>query len=235
MEVRPEPVNDGETPRPGCANSLSRGRDGRPNPVAAMTMKTRKGKRDWTVDNNAEGAFEDALDEFLSREEVLDGWKAHRRALDADDVDAQGLYRLIAADRGETLPQTTLDALKQLDYDSWSVPNPETLAWARELKAAGFRIGILTNMPTGFIPWFDRCAHDFRALADAEVISGVERITKPKPEIYALMAQRMGLPPASLFFLDDTQANVDAARACGWHAERFVSVAQAKAALDALP
>lgn len=71
MEVRPEPVNDGETPRPGCANSLSRGRDGRPNPVAAMTMKTRKGKRDWTVDNNAEGAFEDALDEFLSREEVL--------------------------------------------------------------------------------------------------------------------------------------------------------------------
>lgn len=170
-----------------------------------------------------------------SREEVLDGWKAHRRALDADDVDAQGLYRLIAADRGETLPQTTLDALKQLDYDSWSVPNPETLAWARELKAAGFRIGILTNMPTGFIPWFDRCAHDFRALADAEVISGVERITKPKPEIYALMAQRMGLPPASLFFLDDTQANVDAARACGWHAERFASVAQAKAALDALP
>ena len=30
-----------------------------------------QGKRDWSVDNNAEGAFEDALDEFFTREEVL--------------------------------------------------------------------------------------------------------------------------------------------------------------------
>ena len=90
-------------------------------------------------------------------------------------------------------------------------------------------------MPSSFIPWFDRCARDFRALADAEVISGLERIVKPNPEIYALMARRMALPPAELFFLDDTQANVDAARACGWHAERFLSVPQAKAALASLP
>ena len=170
-----------------------------------------------------------------TRGQVLDGWKAHRRKLDADDLDAQGLYRQIAGDLGQTLPQATLDALAKLDYDSWSIPNPETLAWARGLKAAGLRIGILTNMPSSFIPWFDRCARDFRALADAEVISGLERIVKPNPEIYALMARRMALPPAELFFLDDTQANVDAARACGWHAERFLSVPQAKAALASLP
>ncbi len=169
-----------------------------------------------------------------TRTQVLDGWKAHRRKLDADLLDAQGLYRQIAADLGQTLPRETLDALATLDYDSWSIPNPETLAWARELKAAGLRVGILTNMPSNFIPWFDRCAKDFRALADAEVVSGLERIVKPNPEIYALMARRMALPPAALFFLDDTQANVDAARACGWHAERFLSIPQAKAALEAL-
>lgn len=169
-----------------------------------------------------------------TRTQVLDGWKAHRHKLDADLLDAQGLYRQIAADFGQTLPRETLDALAKLDYDSWSIPNLETLAWARELKAAGLRVGILTNMPSNFIPWFDRCAKAFRALADAEVVSGLERIVKPSPEIYALMARRMALPPDALFFLDDTQANVDAARACGWHAERFLSVPQAKAALEAL-
>ena len=36
-----------------------------------MGDNAKHGKRNWRVDNNIEGAFEDALDEFFSREEVL--------------------------------------------------------------------------------------------------------------------------------------------------------------------
>ncbi len=169
-----------------------------------------------------------------SREEVLAGWRAYRRQMDADLLPVQELYRRIAADRGTTLDAATVEALARLDYDSWATPNPETLQWARELKAAGYRLGILTNMPTDFIPWFDRCAAPFRALVDAEVISGAEHIVKPDPPIYHLMAQRMALPPEALIFLDDTEANVVGARACGWYAHRFTDVAGAKAALEAL-
>ena len=168
-----------------------------------------------------------------TREDVLAGWARHRRRMDADDISVEALYRLIAAERGETLAPGLAETLGRLDFDSWAVPNPETLAWARELKAEGFRIGILTNMPSAFLPWFDRCAGAFRALADAEVVSGLERMVKPDPAIYALMAARLGLPPGRLFFLDDTQANVDAARVCGWQAARFTSVAAARADLEA--
>lgn len=169
-----------------------------------------------------------------NRDLIWAGWRKHRWMLDADYVTPQGLYYLIGQDLGKVPDGETLDRLAQVDYDSWAVPNPETLAWAKELKAAGFKIGILTNMPTSFIPWFNRAASDFRALADVEVISGVEHVVKPDPAIYALMAARMGLAPEHLCFFDDMLPNVEAAQRCQWHAVQFTTVAAARNALAAL-
>lgn len=60
-----------DRPGPGCANSPGGvGTDGLKT-VAVMGGSANGCKRDWSVDNFAEGAFEDALDEFFSREEVL--------------------------------------------------------------------------------------------------------------------------------------------------------------------
>ena len=168
------------------------------------------------------------------RDTIWAGWRKHRYLLDADFVTPQGLYHLIGQDLGKSLDGKTLDVLAEMDYDSWAVPNPETLAWARELKEAGYKIGILTNMPTSFIPWFNRAAAAFRALADAEVISGEEHIVKPNPAIYSLMAARLDLNPHELCFFDDMEANVTAAQACGWQAIHFTSVAEAKTAFAAL-
>lgn len=169
-----------------------------------------------------------------TQEQVLAGWSRHRAGLDLDRIPVAELYRRIAADLKTPLADGRLREIGRLDYEAWSPPNPQTYAWAQELKAAGFRIGILTNMPTEFIPWFDRCAAPFRALADAEVISGAEGLAKPDPAIYALMATRMGLAPDELFFLDDSPVNVAAAIACGWRAHPFTTVASARAALEAM-
>jgi putative hydrolase of the HAD superfamily len=168
------------------------------------------------------------------RDTIWAGWRKHRHLLDADFVTPQGLYHLIAQDLGTPLDGKTLDLLAEMDYDSWAVPNPETLAWAQELKAAGYKIGILTNMPTSFIPWFNRAAAEFRALADAEVISGAEHLVKPNPAIYSLMAARMDLNPSELCFFDDMLPNVTAAQACGWSAAQFTTVDAARTALAAL-
>lgn len=170
-----------------------------------------------------------------TRAQILEAWGKWRRLFDADAITPAELYRRLAASLGQEVPEATLEAVVRLDFDSWSAPNAGTLAWARELKARGLKIGILTNMPTAFIPWFDRCAAPFRALADAEVISGRERLAKPDPAIYRLMERRIGLPPEALLFLDDSPANVEAARACGWRAIRFRDLAQARAEVGALP
>ena len=53
------------------------------------------------------------------------------------------------------------------------------------------------------------------------VVSGVEKIAKPDPAIFALAATRFGHAPAAMLFIDDNLANVTSARSCGWQAHHF--------------
>ncbi len=52
-------------------------------------------------------------------------------------------------------------------------------------------------------------------LFDAVVCSAEVGMAKPDARIYALAAERLGLPPAACVFIDDLESNVAAARAAG--------------------
>src|SRR5207253_561570 len=58
-------------------------------------------------------------------------------------------------------------------------------------------------------------------LFDDVIVSAEVGVAKPEPRIYALAAERLGLPPAECVFIDDAERNVDAARATGMHAVYF--------------
>ena len=85
------------------------------------------------------------------------------------------------------------------------------IAGVRAARAAGVRTGLLSNSWT--------LAHyDQRLLAelfDAWVISAEVGMRKPDPAIYALAAERMGLPPEVIVFVDDLPGNLKPARALG--------------------
>ena len=53
---------------------------------------------------------------------------------------------------------------------------------------------------------------------DDIVVSAEVGMAKPRPEIFRLAADRLGLPPAACVFVDDWAKNVDAARAVGMQA-----------------
>ena len=55
----------------------------------------------------------------------------------------------------------------------------------------------------------------FEAITDDIVYSHEVGLRKPDPAIYPLAAQRLGVEPQEVVFLDDVQANVDAALAVG--------------------
>lgn len=46
-------------------------------------------------------------------------------------------------------------------------------------------------------------------------------VVKPDPESYEAVEAAIGQPSERLLFFDDSQQNVDSARACGWQAERI--------------
>jgi putative hydrolase of the HAD superfamily len=57
---------------------------------------------------------------------------------------------------------------------------------------------------------------------------------KPDARVYALTAQRLGLPPSALVHVDDVPANVDGARAAGLQAVLHTDTARTVAELDRL-
>ena len=162
----------------------------------------------------------------VDRAAVDRGWKNYRHLWDGGFIPFAELYRRTFADAGVTLDPAQVDDLWELDAVGWiRTLRDDTLALMRRLKASGKKLGVLSNMSPDFHErlFVPRCAA-YRALLDAEVISGLELLYKPEEPIYRLTERRMGLPPDRLLFLDDTEANVLAARAFGWHAEVYPPV-----------
>lgn len=71
-------------------------------------------------------------------------------------------------------------------------------------------------------------------LADHVVNSSRVGIAKPDPRIYGIAAQRAGVPAERCLFIDDTQANADAARAAGMTAVLFRDASDLRRALAPL-
>ncbi len=159
----------------------------------------------------------------VDRAAVHRGWQRYRSLWDGGFIPFAELYRRMFADAGAELADKQVDELWELDSGCWiRTLREDTLALMRRLKASGKKLGVLSNMSPEFYErlYVPRCAV-LRALLDAEVISGLELLCKPEEPIYRLTERRMGLPPHRLLFLDDTEANVLAARAFGWHAEVY--------------
>ena len=97
---------------------------------------------------------------------------------------------------------------------------PGVIELVEALDHAGVPLFAITNFGAEFWPQFRPTLPVLARFADI-VVSGVEKIAKPDPAIYALAAKRFGHAPAEMLFIDDNAANVAAARVCGWQAHRF--------------
>lgn len=109
---------------------------------------------------------------------------------------------------------------------------PGTPELLEALHQRGMPLYAVTNFGAdtwaGFRPHFP-LAERFRDI----VVSGVEKLAKPDPAIYALAARRFGHAPGAMLFIDDSEPNVIAAREAGWHAHHFIDAAGLEADLRA--
>ena len=112
-------------------------------------------------------------------------------------------------------------------------PNEEMIELMRELKAAGYRMGMLTNNVREWeARWRSMLPVDeiFELVVDSAFVG----MRKPNAEIYELTLERLGDPaPAECLFIDDIEANIEAARALGINAVHFRHTAQAIADIRA--
>jgi putative hydrolase of the HAD superfamily len=98
---------------------------------------------------------------------------------------------------------------------------PEAEALVADARAAGLRIGVLTN-ETELMQgraWIERV--DLFRSVDALVDASVTGIMKPDPAAYGLALDALGLPADRVLFVDDQPKNVAGAEAIGIPAVRF--------------
>jgi len=95
-----------------------------------------------------------------------------------------------------------------------------------DADAAGLPVVALTNDVSA---WSRVLRDRFHLGAVAEwVVSADIGVRKPDPRAYAKLLERVNRDAHDVLFLDDRQANVDAARSIGIDAHTFVSVADAR-------
>ncbi|MCI8586314.1 MAG: HAD family phosphatase [Lachnospiraceae bacterium] len=108
-----------------------------------------------------------------------------------------------------------------------------SIPWLRSLKADGYQVYYLSN----FSEKVKREAGKeltFLNEMDGGIMSYTVQVIKPAPEIYRKLLEKYGLSAEESVFLDDSDANVQAAKALGMEGILVTSQEQAKKELHKL-
>ena len=106
----------------------------------------------------------------------------------------------------------------------------DTVAILRELKARGTPLYALSNWSAEMFPHAED-KYDWLALFDGIVVSGRVGMIKPERDIFDHLLATYDLRAEDLYFIDDHEPNVIAARSYGIAAHHFQGAAELRAAL----
>jgi putative hydrolase of the HAD superfamily len=150
---------------------------------------------------------------------------AYRQDYDAGVFSGEAYWEKIAASAGVSFTPEQITRLVDLDARMWMDLNEHMLTWHSELKAAGVRTAILSNMGTDVLRALRR---DFSWLSDFDVLiwSCEAGCAKPDPSIYSHAIEKLGIPAGEALFIDNLEENIAAARAAGLQGIVFRDIAQ---------
>jgi putative hydrolase of the HAD superfamily len=169
----------------------------------------------------------------LPRERFLQEYRPDRLELDRGTLSTDAYWSRILSVGRVAPTRENLDRLEREDALSWTRVNRAVVSWARELRTAGFRTAILSNMPREKLAFF-RASNEFAWIDefDAVFFSCEYGLVKPEREFYALCLSRLGVRPAECLFLDDVASNAEAARSAGINTLVFRTAPEAAAEIE---
>ena len=129
----------------------------------------------------------------------------------------------------DVLGEDMQDVIAEQDHSE--VQNYTLLNFIEHEISPKFKTAVLSN-----ISGRDRLAIRFEkgqldSLFTTVIASGDEGLVKPQPEIYQLVANRLGVPASECIMVDDIQQNCDGATSAGMKAILFTSNKQCIEAL----
>lgn len=143
-------------------------------------------------------------------------------------IDEAGFHRRFEAAVGQRIP---LDDLRHAASDIF-VPNDGVIETVRLLKAAGYRLVLLSNTSIAHYE-FIRARWDLLDPFDELVLSYEVGAIKPEPAIFDAALKAIRCQPGEAFYTDDIPAYVEAGRSYGLDAEVFTTLEALRAHLAA--
>jgi putative hydrolase of the HAD superfamily len=169
----------------------------------------------------------------VSFDEFRKLWETTRDVYDRGDLSPQEYWLMLAAKSNTSLDSDQIELLRKIEIEIWLNLDQAMLDWVRQLRAAGIKTGLLSNMPTDLATYL-RANADWLDDFDFKTFSGEVRMIKPDPAIYQYTLRGLGVSAQQSLFVDDKEVNIRAARALGIHGIEFRSITQLKDELKAL-
>jgi putative hydrolase of the HAD superfamily len=158
-------------------------------------------------------------------------WDKNRGSFDRGDLTAQAYWSAVAEDAGADLDPEQIDHVCRWDVSMWGSANARMVAWLRQLREAGIKTALLSNMHHDMIAYL-RENFDWIDQFDFITFSAEVRLIKPDAAIYEHTLHGLGVTPRETLFVDDREINIRAARKIGMHAVRFQSTGQLRKELE---
>ncbi len=156
-----------------------------------------------------------------------------RPAYDRGDLTATEYWKAIGNSAGIEYTAEEIANFRLGDIQFWVHLDSRMMEWARQLRSAGIKTGLLSNLPQ------DLGVHlrnDMQIPADFDhhTFSYELRAAKPEAAIYRHAVEGLGVDPSEALFLDDRRDNVEGAITFGLHAIEFESPEKLKQQLAEL-
>jgi putative hydrolase of the HAD superfamily len=176
-----------------------------------------------TGEPNVESMHEMLRITGMSREQFEPLYWVDRHAYDEGKLSGITFWQKFLRDAKLELPEGAVEELNAHDAHYWTTENPRMVAWQQKLKTAGIKTAILSNMGDSVrvsieaaFPWlknFDHCTWSYEL-----------GFAKPDARIYQFTLEKLGVRAEEALFIDDKQANIDAARKLGLEAVHFTTI-----------
>jgi putative hydrolase of the HAD superfamily len=162
---------------------------------------------------------------------VQDVYHRYNHDFQIGRLDEAALWRHVATDLGAA---DHFDEIWRTAVARLPTPNEPTLELVDAVRAAGYRVGLLSNLAAPS-PW----SEDFyrRGLDrhfDAVALSGETGFAKPNPEAFQLLANKLGVTTDELVFIDDRPGALAGVESIGVHPVLFTDLAKLKSDLRTL-
>jgi putative hydrolase of the HAD superfamily len=177
--------------------------------------------------------FGDTINRILIKKppNFMDVYRSYRTNYDNGQKTGEEYWSHILSHYGYPINKPKIEALIVEDIKSWTEINPNMIQFISDVRKRVHNLSIISNMPEDIL---DYIRNNFQWLDHFDELtwSCEVGVVKPDPGIYEYCLDKIGIPAHECLFVDDSKANVDAAKRCGLNAIHFKSYSQFAEKLD---